>query len=609
MMKTPHSFRWDKNGFWLDEKPFQIFSGEMHYQRIPREYWSHRLEMVKSMGCNTVAIYMFWNGHEPRQNEFNFEDMKDVAGFVQLAQKIGLWVILRPGPYCCGEWDCGGLPSYLLKDDTIRVRCMDPRYIEAVDRYVRRWAQELVPLQCTKGGPIILVQVENEYGSYGSDKIYLKHLLDLLISVGIEVPKFTCDGPSHEMLQNGALPDILTAVNFGRDPENGFKHLSEFKPDIPHICTEYYPGWFNHWGDRKMVHTNPIRAKEIVHDLEWMITNKKSWNLYMIHGGTTFGFYPGANYSRTYQPDVTSYDYSSPISENGQTTDLFYMIRDLMSKHRTADDPLPPIPEIPKNIQIGPIRFTQTASLFENLSGSIKCAQVHPMEFYGQSYGLILYRTHILKEYSGRHLHICALHDFGYVFFDDKLITICNRAEKNKGEGLFSIKIPKIEKESAQLDILVESHGRINYGVRIIDRKGIIEYVAINETPVLMNWEVFLIPLDQNYFEKLKYSQFAQNNDTNSIITSFSKPRIIRGTFFVESPGDAFLDCRPWKKGMVWINGKCLGRFWEIGPQYDLYMPGPWLKTGENEIIVLDMLGFQSQKQLKKLNKKRKKSR
>ncbi len=349
--------------FLLDGNPLQIFSGEMHYQRIPRECWEQRIQMAKAMGLNTITIYMFWNAHEPLPGTFDFSEMNDVGELARLIQAAGLWVIVRPGPYCCAEWDFGGLPPWLLTKDNLRVRCMDSQYLEAVEGYIRRWSQELVPLQCTQGGPILMVAVENEYGSYGRDKDYLTHLKDLLREVGFDVPFFTCDGFSPEMLSGGTLPDILCGVNFGSHPAMAFEKLTQFRPDIPHMCFEYYPGWFNHWGNKLMVRQNPIKLKMILQDLEWMITHNKSWSLYMFHGGTSWGFYPGANHGKDYQPDITSYDYAAPLDETGRPTSYYFAIRDLLLKHHLQGDPIPDVPTIPECNSISPIQFSQSLNL------------------------------------------------------------------------------------------------------------------------------------------------------------------------------------------------------------------------------------------------------
>jgi beta-galactosidase len=589
---------WKGTNFLLDEKPFQFLSGEMHYQRIPHELWRHRLQMAKAMGLNSVAIYMFWNFHELEPGKFNFEKRNNVAKFVKIAQEEGLWVIIRPGPYCCAEWDFGGLPPWLLAKENIRVRCMNPDYIEAVDRYVRRWSEELVPLQSTKGGPILTVQVENEYGSYGSDKEYLRYIKNLLEEVGFEVPLFTCDGGSKYYLEGGSIPELLCMANFGSNPESNFKNLAKFRPDIPQMCCEYYPGWFTHWGNRNLVKTTSLRIKEISNDLKWMTENNKSWNLYMFHGGTNWGFSAGANFSGRYSPDITSYDYSAPLNEAGHPTEQFHAYRKILSNFQPEGESLPDIPECSQFIDIPPIQFTESSNLIENLekdgTQKIKSPQIKSMECYGQSYGMIVYRTTLSSTNIGHKMIIKELRDYGHVFLNGKKIATLNRLKKESAE--FKIKIPKFDGDSAVLEILVESMGRINYGSLILDRKGITELVGINYQKVLMNWEVFLIPMDENYIEKIPFTPILSNE--------IKSPAFYRGYFDLKKVGDTYLDCRSWQKGMVWINGHNLGRFWDVGPIYSLYVPTPWLKEGKNEIIVFNMEDPTAVKKLKKLYKK-----
>ncbi len=593
--KKTHTFSYNDTNFLIDEQPIQLFSGELHYQRIPKEYWRHRLQMARAMGLNAVAIYMFWNAHEPKPGEYDFKGRNDVAQFVKIAQEENLWVIIRPGPYCCAEWDMGGLPPYLLKYPNIRVRCMDSNYVKAAQAYIKRWSQELEPLQCTKGGPIVMVQVENEYGSYGNDKEYLRVIKNTLEKSGFEVPFFTCDGYADHYLINGTLPEILCGVNFGHEPKKAFDQLEKHRKDIPHMCFEYYPGWFTHWGNRKSHHTNIARIKQIESQLEWMITHNKSFNLYMFHGGTNFGYMAGANMFDKYKPDITSYDYSSPVSESGNATNQFHAYRDLLAKYQPKGQKLPPIPEDPKKIETPLIEFSQSAALFDNLPEPISSPQLHSMEFYDLSYGLILYRKRVINANCGRKTIIRDLHDYGHVFLDGKRIATFNRPDCDDGKASF--KMPSFESEKAILDILVESHGRVNYGSHILDRKGITEFVSYQNAATLMGWEIYPIATEEGYLDTLKF-----NHD--NLNASEDNPAFYKAHFDLEEIGDTFLDTRGWKKGMVWINGHNLGRYWEVGTKYTLYVPGPWLNEGKNEIILLDLEGPQPRKRVKKLLKK-----
>jgi beta-galactosidase len=589
-MNSTFQIRYDAKGFYINNTPFLILSGEMHYQRIPHEYWRQRLQMARAMGLNTVAVYMFWNMHEPKPGEFYFSERNDVAQFVRLAQEVGLYVILRPGPYCCAEWDFGGFPPWLLAKADMRLRCMEPAYIEAITRYIKRWSQELVPLQSTKGGPILMVQVENEYGSYGRDKEYLRTIKTLLEQAGFEVPLFTCDGPGDDMLFGGTLPELLACVNFGPcvSPENQFKKLDEFRPGLPHICTEFYPGWFTHWGHKHMFRKNVAKRKLMYQNLEWFVNNNVSFSLYMVHGGTNWGFMAGANYFNQYKPDITSYDYDAPMDERGAPTQDFHWIRTLLEKHQFQKQALPPIPTLGKIIEIPPIEFKESVSIWNALGNGHREAQIKSMEIYGQNYGMIVYRTYVIPAYSNRKVKINELHDYGHIFLDGQRIATLYRGDKQ-----FEFKLPKISKPKAQLDIIVESHGRVNYGAHILDRKGITEEVSIEDRIVFMDWEVFHLPCDENYLNSLNFGPLQANS-----------PAFYRGTFNLTETGDTYLDTRLWKKGMVWINGHNLGRYWEVGPQFTLYVPAPWLKVGENEIIIFDMEGSQTSKLIQKLLKK-----
>lgn len=555
--------------FLLDGKPFLIRCGEMHFSRIPREYWAHRLRMAHAMGLNTVCAYLFWNVHEPRPGEFVFSGGADVAEFCRLAQAEGLKVILRPGPYSCAEWDFGGFPYWLLKTPDIQVRTQDPRYLEACRRYLLAVGQELAPLQITRGGPILMVQVENEYGSYGKDRDYIGILRDYLKEAGFEVPLFTCDGPSQ--LKNAVRDDIFSVVNFGSNPENAFKALRAVRPQGPLMCGEYYPGWFDSWG--KPHHTGgPAR---IVREIGWMLENNASFSIYMVHGGTSFGFTAGAN-SPPFSPQTTSYDYDAPISEAGWDTPKFYALRELSRKHLAPGETLPAVPKRNPVIQIPAISFTECAPLFANLPPAKHDEQPKCMELYDQPHGAILYRTK-LPPGDAALLKITELRDYGLVFLDgEKLATLDRRRGQN------SVRLPA-RAQAATLDLLVDTFGRVNYGPHIHDRKGItekVELIAAGGTNALTGWDVFNLPMFPGDLAELKFESGATD-----------RPAFYRASFELAAAGDTFLDFSTWGKGVAWINGHNLGRYWNIGPQQTLYCPGPWLKPGRNELVVFELNG------------------
>lgn len=568
--QKPHSFQIEKSNFMLDGKPFQVISGEMHPARIPAVYWRHRIQMAKAMGCNTIAAYIFWNYHESEPGVFDFQtENHNIAQFIRIVQEEGMWLMLRPGPYVCAEWDFGGLPSYLLSIPDIKVRCMDPRYTDAVERYIKTLALQVNHLQVTNGGPIIMVQIENEYGSYGNDRTYVKWLEELWKKNGIEVPFYTADGATPFMLEAGSLPDAA----IGLDPaanESEFAQATKANPNVPSFCSELYPGWLTHWGEKWQ---HPDTAG-LVKDVKWLMDNKKSFNFYVIHGGTNFGYWAGANaFSPTqYQPDVTSYDYDAPINEMGQPTPKYYALRNLLTKHQPSRQKLPAIPAPMPVIEIPEITFTSSASVWDNLPSAIQSPQPKPMEMFGQKAGFILYRTKLVGHKKGK-LLITDLHDYATIFVDGKYI---GKLDRSKAEN--SIVLPESTTADPQLDILVEGMGRINFAEYMIDRKGITDRVSLNGM-TLMNWQVFTLPFDETYLDNLKLS--TQNNSRSGVF--------FNGEFQLAATGDTYLDLSQWEKGVVWVNGHNLGRYWNIGPQKRLYCPAPWLNKGKNKIVIFDM--------------------
>ena len=567
---TNHSFTLSKSEFLLDGKPFQIISGEMHPARIPVEYWRHRIQMARAMGCNTIAAYIFWNYHESEPGVFDFQTGNhNIAAFIRIVQEEGMLLMLRPGPYVCAEWEFGGLPSYLLRIPDIKVRCMDPRYTEAVERYIKTLALQVKELQVTKGGPIVMVQVENEYGSFGNDRTYMKWLQEEWKKSGIEVPFYTSDGATPFMLEAGSLPDAA----IGLDPaasESDFAEATKANPNVPSFCSELYPGWLTHWGEKWQ---RPDTAG-LIKDVKWLMDNKKSFNFYVIHGGTNFGYWAGANaFSPTqYQPDVTSYDYDAPINEIGQATPKYVALRNLLAKYQPAKHKLPAIPAPMPVIEIPEISFTASASVWDNLPEAIQTAQPKPMEMFGQKAGFILYRTNLIGHKKGK-LRITELHDYATIFVDGKYI---GKLDRTKAENI--IELPASTSANPQLDILVEGMGRINFAEYMIDRKGITERVSLNGM-TLMNWQVFTLPFEETYVENLKFTPTASSQPGN----------FFKAEFQLSDIGDTYIDVSQWEKGLVWVNGHNLGRYWNIGPQKELYCPAPWLKKGKNEIVIFDM--------------------
>lgn len=564
-----NTFSFSKNEFLLNNKPFQIIGGEMHPARIPKMYWKHRIQMAKAMGCNTIPVYIFWNYHEVKEAVFDFtSDNKNIAEFIRLCQQENMWVILRPGPYVCAEWDFGGLPSYLLKYPDIKVRCMDSRYMAAVGRYIKRLAAEVKPLLCSNGGPILMTQIENEYGSFGNDKNYLKAIKKLWIDNGITGPFYTSDGPTPYMLEAGTVDGAAIGLDSGSSDDD-FNTATAQNPNVPSFSSETYPGWLTHWKEKwQRPDTNSLK-KEVT----YLLQNKRSFCFYVIHGGTNFGFTAGANaFSPTqYQPDITSYDYDAPISENGNATPKYFMLRNLIAQY--SDKTLPAIPAPQKTIAIDDIKMTAFSTIWKELPPAQFSVQPKPMEYYGQNQGLVLYSTTLIGHHSGN-LTITEPHDFAMVFVDGKLIDTIHR-----DGGRWTVKLPKTTTKNPVLQILVEGMGHINFAQYMIDRKGITDRVTLNGM-TLMNWQVQLLPLDEKFIKALK-PKYPEG---------FHDGIFYKGNFILNELGDTFFDMSQYSKGVVYVNGHNLGRYWNAGPQQRLYCPAAWLQKGNNEIVVLDLL-------------------
>ena len=535
----------------------------MHYARIPRADWRDRLKKLKSMGLNTVSTYMFWNFHEPHPGEFDFMGRHDAAAFIRTAQEEGVWVILRPGPYSCAEWDFGGFPAWLLQAPDMRVRSTDPRFLRAAHRYMLHVGGELAHLQVTHGGPILMSQVENEYGSFGSDHAYMRAIQRMILDAGFDVPLFTADGPTPRMLSGGTLPGVLSFINFGSDPARQFARFARFRRNVPRMCAEFYPGWFDHWGE---IHHRG-NLQNLMEGVGWMLAHNVSFNLYMFHGGTSFGYMNGANYGKAYEPDVTSYDYDAPLDEAGRPRAKYFDLQKLIKQH-SPRAVMPPLPAPQPVIEIPRFPLTECARLDGLLGDPIRSDVPKPMEAVGQSYGYILYRWYVARPTQGR-LSINHMSDYALIYQgDNKLAELDRRFKQNSAD---------VELAPAQpMDILIENMGRINYGPHMVhDPKGITEKVTLDGKE-LKGWEIYPLPLDN--LDLLQFSPRPRRG-----------PRFYRGSFQLASIGDTFFDMRAWGKGHVWVNGHHLGRHWKIGPQQTLFCPAPWLKPGVNQIIVFEV--------------------
>ena len=561
-----HTFAIGPTDFLLDGNRFQIRCGEIHAARVPQEYWRHRLQMAKAMGLNTVCAYLFWNQIEPRAGQFDWSGQADVAQFCRLAQAEGLYVILRPGPYACAEWEMGGTPWWLLKNDGIQLRSRDPRYLGPAQKYLQEVGRVLGPLQITHGGPIIMVQVENEYGFFGKDTQYVDSVRQALVDAGFDVPLFQCNPPDE--MQNGLLTNLFQAGNFGSDPEKNFAKVRKFQPTGPLICSEFYPGWFDTWGQPHHLGNAP----QYLADLDYMLAHDASFSVYMVHGGTTFGLWSGCD--RPFKPDTSSYDYDAPISEAGWATPKFFQTRELFAKYLLPGEKLPPVPAANSVTSFAAVTLKEAAPLWANLPAARPDDSPRSMEAYDQGYGCILYRTQ-LPAGPAALLTAAAIHDFGYVFLDGQRIGILDR----RAAGA-KLTVPD-RAQAAQLDILVEPMGRVNFGPEMADHKGLIAPVTFGGQP-LSGWQIYNLPLDNPMLAGLKFSAPAPATNT---------PAFWRGTFHLDKAADTFLDLHHWGKGDLWVNGHCLGRFWNIGPTQTAYTPGCWLHAGDNEVLLLDVLG------------------
>ena len=581
--QAQQGFKAGNGTFLLNGEPFVVKAAELHYPRIPREYWDHRIKMCKALGMNTICLYTFWNIHEARPDEFDFSGNNDLAAFIRLCKANDMYVILRPGPYVCAEWEMGGLPWWLLKKKDIRLRENDPYFLERVDKFQQEVAAQVKGLTIADGGPVIMVQVENEYGSYGTNKEYVGNIRDMLRrNFGPEVTLFQCDWSSN-FLNNG-LDDLIWTINFGTGAniDQQFAPLREARPDSPLMCSEFWSGWFDKWGGNHETRA----ADDMIAGIDEMLSKGISFSLYMTHGGTNWGHWAGAN-SPGFAPDVTSYDYDAPINENGAPTPQYYALRKTLAKYTPGKQAN--VPKAINTTKIAPFEFTEVAPLFANLPTPHTDRDIRTMEEYDQGFGSILYRTTLPELTTGAILTVNDPHDYAQVYIDGRYI---GKLDRRLGEK--TIKIPAV-KSGAVLDILVEAMGRINFGRAIKDFKGITENVCITETRGshqfvcdLKDWTVYNLPDEMNYYNSMEFmplGAFSPGDDGRL------PNGVYKAIFNVDKPGDTFLNMESWGKGLVYVNGHPLGRFWEIGPQQTLYLPGCWLRKGANEIMVFDIVG------------------
>ncbi|MYM39405.1 glycoside hydrolase family 35 protein [Duganella qianjiadongensis] len=577
---VPH-FAIEGAQFKLDGQPFVIRSGEMHYPRIPRAAWRERLRMARAMGLNTITTYAFWSQHEPQPGQWDFSGQNDIRTFIRTAAEEGLQVVLRPGPYVCAEVDFGGFPAWLLRTPGLRVRSMDTRYLAASARYFKRLAKEVADLQSSRGGPILMLQLENEYGSFGRDHDYLRAVRAQMQRAGFDAPLFTSDGGAGRLFEGGTLADIPAVVNFGGgadDARASIAELAAWRPQGLRMAGEYWAGWFDHWGEQHHSQSPEDAARTV----EWMMQQGVSFNIYMFHGGTSFGWLAGANYSgkEPYQPDTTSYDYDAALDEAGRPTAKYHALRSVIARHLSR--PLPAVPAAPQPQAIASFAMQPAGSVLAQLpqlSQGQPSRWARAMEEYGQNYGYILYRKKLAQAAQGK-LVLEGLHDQATVLADGKVI---GRLDRRLNESTLTVDLPA----GTQLDLLVEAMGRIGFGAKLVDdNKGITRGVKLGDEE-LEDWMVYPLPLDSASLARLAPQALAARADGQAAGADLAPPGFWRGTLQLARPVDTFLDTRGWGKGQVWVNGHHLGRYWQIGPQQTLYLPASWLKAGANEVLLL----------------------
>jgi beta-galactosidase len=570
-----HRFAIGESDFLLDGKPIQIRCGEMHFARVPREYWQHRLRLLKAMGLNAVCAYLFWNYHEWREGRYDWKGARDAAEFCRLAQAEGLWVILRPGPYACAEWEMGGLPWWLLKHEGSNfLRTRDEAYLAPARRWLKEVGRVLGPQQVTKGGPILMVQVENEYGFYGDDVDYLRTLRQVLLDSGFDVPLFQCN-PTNQVARTH-IPELLSVANFGNNPQAGFKALAAVQKG-PLMCGEYYSGWFDTWGAPH--HTGGVDGA--IADIGAMLKANGSFSLYMAHGGTTFGLWGGCD--RPFRPDTTSYDYDAPIGEAGWIGEKFAAYRAAITPYLAPGEKLPEPPARMPVQTIAAFELSESVPVAASLPvRAIRDVSPKPIEQYDISRGLVSYRVTLPAGPAGV-LEAARVRDLAWIAVDGRPVGTFDTRHRR-----YKVEIPARSKP-AVVDILLYTIARVNFGVEVHDRKGL--HGPVTFTPAggaaqpVENWEIRAIDFDADgVLPKLAFKKRAKAGANGGAA-------FWRGGFDAKDQADTFLDMSTWGQGVVWVNGRCLGRYWSIGPTQTMYLPGPWIRKGRNDIVVLDLTG------------------
>ncbi|MEV6415632.1 beta-galactosidase [Kribbella sp. NPDC051718] len=546
-----------ESDFLLDGAPFRILSGALHYFRVHPDSWADRIEKARLMGLNTIETYVPWNAHSPRRGVFDTSGILDLARFLGLVAEAGMYAIVRPGPYICAEWDNGGLPAWLFQEPGVGVRRYEKRFMAAISQYLEQVLRIVAPLQVDRGGPVLLVQVENEYGAFGDDQVYLKAIADLIGQAGITVPLVTVDQPVDEMLAAGGLDGVLRTGSFGSRSTERLRTLRVHQPSGPLMCMEFWDGWFDHWGGPH--HTTSV--SEAAAELDTLLAAGASVNVYMFHGGTNFGLTNGANDKGVYRPTVTSYDYDAPLDEAGNYTAKFHAFREVISRYAPVPpltlDAVEPAPEF--SVPLGDpvsVRGRWTAA-----------ATLPTLDELGAR--LAVYRTEIDVEGPAL-LSVGEVRDRAQVLLDGHPVGVLERENHDR-----AILLPH---GRGRLELVVEDQGRVNYGPRIGEPKGLIGGVLLDSIP-LTNWSTCVIDLDA----------VPTPWESGGAVAAGPGPTAWRATFDADGPVGHFLRTDAWGKGFAWVNGFCLGRYWHRGPQHTLYVPGPVVRRGVNELVVLEL--------------------
>ena len=563
------------HSFCLDDREFKILSGAIHYFRVQPEDWYHSLYNLKALGFNTVETYLPWNMHEPQKGVFDFQGILDIEAFLQTAQDLGLYAIIRPSPFICAEWEFGGLPAWLLNEN-MRIRSSDEAFLQAVASYYDELLPRLTPRLLDNGGNILMMQVENEYGSYGEDKAYLRAIRQLMEERGITCPLFTSDGPWRATLQAGTLidDDVFVTGNFGSKADYNFAQMQEFFDEHgkkwPLMCMEFWDGWFNRWKE-PIIKRDPDELAQAVHE----VLQQGSINLYMFHGGTNFGFMNGCSARGVIDlPQVTSYDYDALLDERGNPTDKYYAVQRMLKEHYPEYPQMEPL--VKESFELRNIPLSQKVSLFEtlpDLAEPIESLYPMKMEELGQNVGYLLYRTWASWDAYQERLRVIDGRDRMQLYVDGQHIATQYQTEIGQ-----DIMVDGQKKAEHQLDILMENMGRVNYGHKLLadtQQKGIRTGVC-KDLHFLLDWQHYPLPLDHP--EKIDFSKGWQEN----------QPAFYAFDFKMKALKDTYLDLSDFGKGVVFVNGVNIGRFWNVGPTLSLYIPHSLLREGDNRIIIFE---------------------